>query len=74
MKIICIKSFRDKTTAEKIVDQKLIKVNEIIDCDDELAESRIKKGLAKQYIEEVVEETEEVVEETKEKKTKNKRK
>lgn len=51
MKIICIKEFKDKTTAEIKKDQKLIKVNEILECDDELAKERIKKGFAKKYVE-----------------------
>ena len=76
MKIVCIKPFRDKTTAKKIEDQKLIKVNDVITCDDELAKERIRKGFAKaiveevvkEVVEEIVEETEEVVEEVKPKK------
>ena len=79
MKIVCIKSFRDKTTAKNIEDQKLIKVNEVITCDDELAQERIRKGFAKaiveEVVEEVVEETIEAVEETAEEvKPKKKRK
>ena len=79
MKIVCIKSFRDKTTAKNIEDQKLIKVNEVITCDDELAQERIRKGFAKAIVEEVVEETVEVeeiteTEEAEEVKPKKKRK
>lgn len=71
MKILCIKPFKDKTTAKKIEDQKLIKVNDILECDDKLAIERINKGLAKEIVEEVVEETtDEVVEEKKPRKRK----
>lgn len=66
MKIICIKGFRDKTTAKNFKDQKRIKVNDILDCDDKLAKERIKLGFAKEYIEQTEELAEEVVEETKE--------
>lgn len=59
MKIKCIKGFRDKTTAKNIKDQTLIKVGDILVCDDKLAKERIKKGLAV----EIVEAVEEVVEE-----------
>lgn len=39
--------FRDKTTAEKIADQVKRHYGDIFECDDELAEERIKKGLVK---------------------------
>ena len=39
--------FRDKTTAEKIADQVKRYYGDIFECDDELAEERIKKGLVK---------------------------
>lgn len=39
--------FRDKTTAENIVDQVKRHYGDIFECDDELAEERIKKGLVK---------------------------
>ena len=55
MKIICIKRFRDKTTAKRIEDQTLIYVGDVLDCDDELAKERIKKGFAKEYIEDLTE-------------------
>lgn len=71
MKIVCVKPFKDKTTAKNIKDQKLIRVNDVLECDDILAMERINKGLAKEVIEEVVEETtEEVVEEKKPRKRK----
>ena len=62
MKIIAIRSFGDKTTGETYKEQVKIKVGDVLECDDELANERIKRGFAKEYIE--VEETEEVVEET----------
>ena len=66
MKIVCIKAFKDKTTAKNIEDQKLVRVNDVLVCDDDLAIERIQKGLAKKVVEEVVEEsTEEVVVEEK---------
>lgn len=39
--------FRDKTTAEKIADQVKRHYGDIFECDDELAEERIKKGFVK---------------------------
>lgn len=39
--------FRDKTTAEKITDQVKRHYGDIFECDDQLAEERIKKGLVK---------------------------
>ncbi len=39
--------FHDKTTAEKIADQVKRHYGDIFECDDELAEERIKKGLVK---------------------------
>ena len=39
--------FRDKTTAEKIAEQVKRHYGDIFECDDELAEERIKKGLFK---------------------------
>lgn len=39
--------FRDKTTAEKIADQVKRHYGDIFECDDQLAEERIKKGLVK---------------------------
>lgn len=39
--------FRDKTTAENITDQVKRHYGDIFECDDELAEERIKKGLVK---------------------------
>ena len=39
--------FRDKTTAEKIAEQVKRHYGDIFECDDELAEERIKKGLVK---------------------------
>lgn len=39
--------FRDKTTAENIADQVKRHYGDIFECDDELAEERIKKGLVK---------------------------
>lgn len=39
--------FRDKSTAEKIADQVKRHYGDIFECDDELAEERIKKGLVK---------------------------
>lgn len=68
MKIVCIKPFKDKTSAKKYEDQKLIKVNDVLECNDELAMERINKGLAKEVVEE--ETTEEVVEEKKPRKRK----
>ncbi len=50
MKIKVIKEFRDKTTAEKIEDQKILNVGDIIECDDELAKSRIDLGLAEKVV------------------------
>ena len=55
MKIKCIKSFRDKTTAKDIKDQTLIRVNDILVCDDKLAKERIKKGFAIEVVEETTE-------------------
>lgn len=49
MKIVCVKKFRDKTTAKVIEKQKLVKVGDILECDDELANERIEKGFAKKY-------------------------
>ena len=49
MKIICIKEFRDKTTAININDQTKILVGDVIDCESELAKDRIAKGLCKAY-------------------------
>ena len=76
MKIICIKGFRDKTTAKNIKDQVKRKVNEIIDCDDDIARSRINLGLAKEYVEPIKEadKTNEVETEKVETPKKNKRK
>lgn len=39
--------FRDKSTAEKISDQVKRHYGDIFECDDQLAEERIKKGLVK---------------------------
>lgn len=39
--------FRDKTTAEKIADQVKRHYGDIFECDNDLAEERIKKGLVK---------------------------
>lgn len=59
MKIKCIKSFRDKTTAENIKNQTKIKVGDILTCDEKLAKERIKKGFALEVVEtSKVEETE----------------
>lgn len=75
MKIKCVKPFRDKTTAKNIKDQKLIKVGDILVCDDELANDRIRKGLVIEIIEEVVEEVEttEATEEVVEKKSRKRK-
>ena len=39
--------FRDKTTAENIADQVKRHYGDIFECDDQLVEERIKKGLVK---------------------------
>ena len=44
MKVKVIRDFRDKTTAENIDEQELRKVGDVIECDDKLAEERIKGG------------------------------
>ena len=63
MKIICIKGFRDKTTAKRIEDQTKIVVGQILECEDKLALERIEKGLCKEYKEPIEEVFEEVIEE-----------
>lgn len=60
MKIICVKSFRDKTTHKIKEKQKIIKVGTVFECDDELAKERIEKGFAKEYVEEKPVKTKEV--------------
>lgn len=59
MKVIAIKHFGDKTTGETYKEQVKVKPGDILECDDKLANERIKNGFAKEYIEEV-KETEEV--------------
>ena len=75
MKVVCIKSFKDKTSAENIKDQTLIKIGDVLECDDELANERIQKGFCEKVEEvvEPVETTEEVVEETTKKKKSKKK-
>jgi hypothetical protein len=51
MKIRVIKTFKDKAFDNKIVRQE----GDIIECDDELAMSRIKGGFAEEYKEVVKE-------------------
>lgn len=73
MKIICIRDFGDKTTGKTYSEQVKRKVGDILDCDDALANERIRKGFAKEYIEDTVEDVvEEPIIEVKEKKSRKK--
>ena len=47
-KIEVLKMFRDKTTSDVIDEQKILNVGDVIECEDELADSRIALGLAKE--------------------------
>lgn len=46
MLIVAIKNFRDKTTGESLEEQKSVQPGQLIDCSEELADTRIKSGLA----------------------------
>ena len=62
MKIIAIRHFGDKTTGKTYEEQVKVKPGDILECKDELANERIRKGFAKKYVEPVVEEVVETTE------------
>ena len=53
MKIIAIRHFGDKTTGATYREQVKVKPGDILECNDDLANERIKNGFAKEYIEEI---------------------